>query len=94
MSDYICLECRSVFSDDETIEVVVDRHPYGEGSAPEYGCACPECKCTEIATAVQCAICGDFIPEDEAKQHPITEETICHSCFESVLMRAEAVWDD
>lgn len=93
MSEYICLKCRAVFSADETIEIVVDRHPYGEGTAPEYGSACPECKCTEISPAVQCEVCGEFIPEDEAEYHPITEETICHGCFESA-MGAEAAWDD
>lgn len=95
MSDYIlCLKCGAVFNDDETIRIVVDRHPYGEGTASEYASACPQCRCTEIAPAVQCEICGEYIPEDEAEYHPITEETICHSCFESVLMRAEAAWDD
>lgn len=93
MSEYICLKCRAVFSADETIEIVVDRHPYGEGTAPEYGCACPECRCTEIAPTVQCEVCGEYIPENEAEYHPITEETICRNCFESA-MGAEAAWDD
>lgn len=96
MSEYICLnhKCGVVFSDDETIEIVVDRHPYGEGTAPEYGCACPECRCTEIAPAVQCESCGEFIPEDEAEQHPITEDTLCRSCYENSIAMAEAFRDE
>ena len=94
MSEYICLACGAVFEDNKIETAVIDRHPYGEGTAPEYGCVCPECHSAEIAPAVECASCGNYIPEDEAEYHPITEDTICHSCFENSIAMAEALRDE
>ena len=91
MSEYICLACGVIFDDDEIATAIIDRHPYGEGTAPEYGSVCPECHSTEIAPAVQCESCGNYIPEDEAEQHPITEDTICHDCYENSIAMAESL---
>ena len=94
MSKYICLRCGAVFDDDEIATAIIDRHPYGEGTAPEYGSVCPECHSAEISPAVECVGCGNYIPEDEAECHPITEEIICHDCYENSMAMAEALRDE
>lgn len=96
MSKYVCLnaKCGAVFDDDEIVRAVIDRHPYGEGTASEYKCVCPKCRKADIALAVQCESCGKWIPEDEAEFHPITEDTICHDCFDNSIAMAEALMDE
>jgi ribosomal protein S26 len=91
---FICDHCKRLFDEDESVRRVLDYHPYGEGFAAEYGCTCPECGSAEIALAVQCESCGNYIPEDEAEQHPITEDTICHDCFENSIAMAEALMNE
>lgn len=75
---YKCLECESVFDEDEIIETVIDYHPYGEGYAAEYGCTCPRCGSTEISEAFQCSRCDEYFPlEDECSP---TDEPMCPDC--------------
>lgn len=87
MSKYICLRCGAVFEDDEIALTIIDRHPYGEGTAPEYGSVCPECFSAEISPAVECSHCEKYIPEDEAQYNPITEQPICIECY--IMVAAE-----
>ena len=96
MNKFVCLnhKCGAIFDEDEIVEIVIDRHPYGEGTAAEYGCVCPRCGSGDIVHAVECMSCGKYIPEDEAEQHPITEDTICHSCFENSIAMAEALMEE
>lgn len=84
MSKFICLRCGAVFEDDEIATAVIDRHPYGEGTAPEYGSVCPECHSAEISPAEECSRCEKYIPEDEARYHPKTEQPLCVDCYSMV----------
>lgn len=83
MSKFICLNhrCGAIFEDDEIATAVIDCHPYGEGTVPEYGSVCPKCHSAEIAPAVECFRCEKYITEDEAQYHPITEEPLCVACY-------------
>lgn len=92
MSKYICLRCGAVFEDDEIALTIIDRHPYGEGTAPEYGGVCPECHSAEISPAVECSRCEKYIPEDEAYFHPITEQPLCIDCY-SMMAEFRAVME-
>lgn len=86
MSKFICLNhrCGAVFDDDEIVTAVIDRHPYGEGTVPEYGSVCPECHSAEISPAVECSRCEKYIPEDEAYFHPITDQPLCIDCYSMI----------
>lgn len=94
MSKYICLECGAVFDENEIIEVIVGHHPWGETTAAEWGCACPECESTEISEAIECESCGKWFPADEAEYHPITEETICYDCADNLRAFADHLRDE
>ena len=77
---YICIACKSVFTEGDVIERVVDQYPYQEGYAKQYGCACPVCGSTEIIPAFQCSRCEEWFPIDE--ECSPTEEPMCPKCSE------------
>ena len=81
MSKFICLNCCAVFDEDEIISRVIDRHPYGESYAPEYGCCCPECLSHEIEKAFKCDRCGEYYPIESRNWRD--NEQLCDNCEEA-----------
>lgn len=57
---FICNECGEVFEDYKIYE---ERHPYGMGYAVEKIAVCPYCNDTDIAEAVKCEHCGEWVAE-------------------------------
>lgn len=86
MSKFICLNhrCGAVFEDDDIATAVIDRHPYGEGTAPEYGSVCPLCGSPEIAEAFQCSACEGYFPIEERRRHPTEEKELCYDCYKDL----------
>ena len=94
MERFICLnpKCEAVFDEDEIVTAVIDRHPYQEGWANEYGCVCPRCHSAEIALAVECSICGRTVSDDEKRYDPMTDEPVCEDCYEDRQAYVEAMY--
>lgn len=57
---FICDDCGNVF---DTPDVIIEKHPYGEGYADERLGVCPCCKSTEIGEAEKCSHCGEWVAE-------------------------------
>ena len=80
---YKCKECGAIF---EYPAEVVDKVPYGSGSADWVSYACPECGDDSFDDIDPCACCGEY------------EETndfgLCKNCANELKEKLEIKWQE
>lgn len=84
---YVCLDCNYQFDEPRSYTEThgLDTPPY------EHMSCCPVCG-GSYDEAVECADCGDLIPECEAKQLS-NGSMLCEACYEAARA-AEPFYDD
>lgn len=66
--EYICDECERIFNEPRELKNM-------GGDIGESLYVCPYCGSQDYSEAVECAICGDILPEHE------TTECVCEKCL-------------
>lgn len=80
----LCIDCRNVFDDDE-LEVVYEKHPYGDYYAYEAWGVCPRCGSSNCVEARQCHGCGEYCESDDL-QLSDDDNLYCAECVSIFLL--------